>query len=334
MREYHNRADLNITVSSIMQKELKARRFERVELWPPAVDSGLFDSTASCPQMRSRLTNGFPEKKLLLTVSRLAPEKNVVFLARMLERLPGVCLAIVGDGPQRQELEERFAGLNANFIGYLKGRDLAAAYASADAFVYASETETMGNVVLEAMACGCAVVVPRAGGIPSLVMDGETGLLFTPGNIEEAVNCTRSLLGDSILRQNIGRAAQGCVEGWSWANSVEAVRGLYERAIVEAERAPDRRRHSKWLAKAMVSFLVGGFRFLAGRQSKCESLLAAQCTAAELQSPLVADENQAAAISRALESNHPSSRAHSGLSSLRSKSTRKMLPSGKSGRDD
>ena len=68
------------------------------------------------------------------------------------DRIPDAVLAVVGDGPQRAELERRFAGLNAHFIGYLKGAELASAYASADAFVYASETETMGNVVLEAMA--------------------------------------------------------------------------------------------------------------------------------------------------------------------------------------
>ena len=100
---------------------------------------------------------------MLLTVSRLAPEKNVDFLAEVLPAFPDACLAIVGDGPARPQLEQRFRGLDARFVGYLKGEELAAAYASADAFVYASETETMGNVVLEAMACGCPVVAPRGG---------------------------------------------------------------------------------------------------------------------------------------------------------------------------
>src|SRR5262249_54880710 len=159
MREYHNCADVNLTVSSIMQKELTKRGFERVELWPPAVDSDLFHPDRRSAAMRDRLTNGRPERRLLLTVSRLAPEKNVGFLAAVLRELPDVSLAIVGDGPHRPELERRFSGTDTKFIGYLKGKELAAAYASADAFVYASETETMGNVVLEAMASGCPVVV-------------------------------------------------------------------------------------------------------------------------------------------------------------------------------
>src|SRR5262249_32906808 len=161
---------------------------------PPAVDGRLFHPGRRSLAMRHRLSNGQPAKPLLLTVSRLAPEKNVAFLADLLDHLPDVCLAIAGDGPQRGELEQRFAGKQAHFVGYLPGALLAEAYASADAFVYASETETMGNVVLEAMACGCAVIAPRAGGIPSLIEEGKTGLLFQPRAADDAVRAVRRTL--------------------------------------------------------------------------------------------------------------------------------------------
>ena len=143
-----------------MQHDLIRRGFERVELWPPAVDSDLYHPSRRSEAMRSRLSGGRARRtaSYLLTVSRLAPEKNVGFLAGVLRQLPDACLAIVGDGPARPSLEQEFAGTDARFIGYLKGEELAAAYASADAFVYASETETMGNVILEAMACGRPVV--------------------------------------------------------------------------------------------------------------------------------------------------------------------------------
>src|SRR5262245_37830097 len=145
MREYHNRAEVNLTVSGIMQSELSRRGFERVELWPPAVDSDLFRPQRRSASMRSRLLGGRTERRLLLTVSWLAPAKNVCSLADVVKAIPGSALAIVGDGPARRDLEHRFEGVDARFIGYLKGEQLASAYASADAFVYASETETMGN---------------------------------------------------------------------------------------------------------------------------------------------------------------------------------------------
>ena len=263
MREYHNRADVNLTVSSIMRDELTQRGFRRVEFWPPAVDGELFHPTRKNPAMRARLANGRTDRPLLLTVSRLAPEKNVGFLADVLDQFPDATLAVVGDGPQRAELEGHFAGKNANFIGYLKGVELAAAYASADAFVYASETETMGNVVLEAMACGCPVVAPRAGGIPSLLSHGETGLLYTPRNLHEAVGATRSVLSDDAFRVRLGRAAREAVEGLNWDHSIACVRKVYEEAIRASQPAPARVTFQQRLAQLIVSGLVYGFKSVA-----------------------------------------------------------------------
>jgi glycosyltransferase involved in cell wall biosynthesis len=260
MRAYHNRADVNITVSSVMQEELIRRGFLRVACWPPAVDGEVFHPGRKSAEMRERLANGRPDGPLLLTVSRLAPEKNVEFLADVLDRVPGAGLAIVGDGPQRAELERRFAGKNAHFIGYLKGEQLAAAYASADAFVYASETETMGNVILEAMACGCPVVAPRAGGIPSLVAHGETGLLFRPGDLEDAVGLTREVLGDEGLRSRLGQAGYEATRGCDWGNSVERVRELYQESIEAYKHAPVRRTWNQRAAAAVTLGLVSAFR--------------------------------------------------------------------------
>ena len=210
--------------------------------------------------MRARLAGAHAGKKLLLTVSRLAPEKNVAFLADVLDQCPDACLAIVGDGPQRPELERRFAGKNANFLGYLKGADLAAAYASADAFVYASEMETMGNVVLEAMASGCALVAPRAGGIPSLVNHGETGLLYPPGDLEEAVRYTRLILGDDSTRAQLSQAARFWVEGWDWSHAINQVRAIYQESIDQYQRAARRRTYRQGLAQLVMSALVSGFK--------------------------------------------------------------------------
>jgi glycosyltransferase involved in cell wall biosynthesis len=272
MREYHNRADMNLTVSRIMQQELHERGFERVEFWPPAVNGQLFHPSRKNPDMRARLSKGQTEKQLLLTVSRLAPEKNVGFLAELLDHFPNACLAVVGDGPQRGELERKFAGRNANFIGYLKGTELAAAYASADAFVYASETETMGNVILEAMACGCAVVAPRAGGIPSIVSPGETALLYAPGNLHEAVAATQRLLSDADFRSAMKQTARLAVEEWDWQHSIERVRQVYRQAMQQSRPASLRATWKQRLAGVVVSGLVFGFRGLSGlaRQPEIE----------------------------------------------------------------
>jgi glycosyltransferase involved in cell wall biosynthesis len=273
-------------VSGIMQ-----RGFRCVELWPPAVDGALFHPGRKSAAMRTRLSGGRPDRRLLLTVSRLAPEKNVGFLADILSELPDTCLAVVGDGPHRPELERRFSGTDARFIGYLKGEELAAAYASADAFVYASETETMGNVVLEAMACGSAVVAPNAGGIPSLLSHGTTGFLYRPGGLADAVQLTREVLADDGLRSQVGRAARRAVEERNWEQSVGRVRRVYARAIQEGRRPPARRTWRHRLAQAATLALVSAFRALPGRGERARPQPAPDadplhaCPAGDPQSP-------------------------------------------------
>ncbi|MCS6851015.1 MAG: glycosyltransferase family 1 protein [Gemmataceae bacterium] len=264
-RTYHNRADVNLTVSTVMCHELRERGFERVELWPPAVDTALFHPGRRDPGMRARLSDGRPDQPLMLTVSRLAPEKNVAFLAEVLDAVPEARLAIVGDGPQRAELERRFQDRPACFLGYLRGEELAAAYASADVFVYASETETMGNVVLEAMASGCAVVAPRAGGIPSLLTDGESGFLYRPGDVTEAARLVRQALGDAALRRRVGEKARQMVEQRSWGPSINRVRQIYAETIA----APRPAMPADWnqqAARLAVRGLVATFRAVAAGQ--------------------------------------------------------------------
>jgi glycosyltransferase involved in cell wall biosynthesis len=268
-REYHNRADVNLTVSSVMRDDLSRRGFRRVELWPPGVDSDLFHPGRRSAAMRARLSGGRPDRPLLLTVSRLAPEKNVGFLAGVIRSFPDACLAVVGDGPQRCDLERHFEGTDTRFIGYLKGEELAAAYASADGFVYASETETMGNVILEAMACGCAVVAPDAGGIPSLFAHGTSGFLYRPRDLSEAVRWTGQVLADPEARSRVGRAAREAVEARNWSESVGRVRQVYAEAVEHARRHPARR--LTWrdrLAQATIGALVTTFRSMSAREKR------------------------------------------------------------------
>lgn len=268
MRDYHNCADANLTVSTAMRDELIARGFERVQFWPPAVDSTLFHPERASAEMRRRLSLGRVDNRLVVTVSRLAPEKNVAFLADVLKQTTDAQLAVIGDGPQRAELEQRFAGLPACFFGYLRGEELAAAYASADAFVYASETETMGNVVLEAMASGLPVVVPRAGGIPSLFRHGDEGFLFSPGNATEAADQLNLVLADESICRRLGTAARARIQTSGWKNSIACVRQHYLDTIAEHRRGHAAPVPRVRLAPAVMMSLVAAFQLMAKRRKK------------------------------------------------------------------
>ncbi len=141
-------------------------------------------------------------------------------------------MALVGDGPHRQALEKYFAGTNTNFVGYLMGRELGSAFASADAFIFPSRTETLGLVLLEAMAAGCPVVAARSGGIPDIVTDGVNGYLFEPtADIQGAITATVRLLQEKqecdLIRQNARKEA----ERWGWANATRQLQDYYQKVI-------------------------------------------------------------------------------------------------------
>ena len=152
------------------------------------------------------------EKPLLLSVGRLKAPKDFPTLARALDRLPSDSFEalIVGDGPERPSLEEEIERLGLGELVRLAGerRDVPELLAGADVFVLSSSSEGMPMSVLEAMAAGLPVVASRVGGVPELVVDGETGLLVAPGDVEELAAALERLIADTELRQRLGAAGR------------------------------------------------------------------------------------------------------------------------------
>lgn len=114
------------------------------------------------------------------------------------------------------------------FTGMLHGEELSSAYASGDIFLMPSETETLGFVVLEAMASGIPVVAARAGGIPDIISkDGVNGYLFEPGNLEDFHSKVEDLLESAELRARVGKAGRAEVERFEWSGATTTVRREY-----------------------------------------------------------------------------------------------------------
>ncbi|MDZ8241516.1 MAG: glycosyltransferase family 1 protein [Nostoc sp. ChiQUE01a] len=228
----HNQAALNLCTSTAMMEELSAHGIERVDLWQRGVDTELFHPDLASLEMRSRLSQNHPESPLLLYVGRLSAEKEIERIKPILEAIPEARLALVGDGPHRQALEKHFASTNTYFVGYLMGQELGSAFASADAFIFPSRTETLGLVLLEAMAAGCPVVAARSGGIPDIVTDGVNGYLFDPTtDVQGAFSATVRLLEEKqqrdIIRQNARREA----ESWGWAAATSQLQDYYQKVV-------------------------------------------------------------------------------------------------------
>jgi glycosyltransferase involved in cell wall biosynthesis len=230
----HNQAQLNLCTSTAMVQELVDRGIERVDLWQRGVDTEMFQPHLASNQMRSRLSNGNPDNPLLLYVGRVSAEKQIDQIKPVLEAIPEAHLAIVGDGPHKEALEAHFAGTQTHFIGYLQGLELASAFASADAFIFPSRTETLGLVLLEAMAAGCPVVAAASGGIPDIVTDGVNGYLFDPNDPDGAITATQRLLEAKAEREQLRYNARQEAERWGWAAATQQLQDYY-RAVVNSQ---------------------------------------------------------------------------------------------------
>ncbi|NMG58526.1 glycosyltransferase family 1 protein [Geitlerinema sp. P-1104] len=231
LRSAHNQAQLNLCTSSIMVQELSSHGIERTDLWQRGVDTEMFQPSLASEKMRSRLSDGHPQAPLLLYVGRLSAEKEIEQIRPVLESIPNARLALVGGGPHREALEAHFAGTATQFVGYLQGLELASAYASADAFIFPSRTETLGLVLLEAMAAGCPVVAAGTGGILDIVTDGKNGYLFDPADEQGAVVATQRLLANQEERETLRLNARQEAERWGWNAATQQLQQFYAQVL-------------------------------------------------------------------------------------------------------
>ena len=159
-----------------------------------------------------------PEELLILAVGRLSEEKGIGFLlealAQLVPRFSGIRLAVVGDGPEREALEERTGSLalgeHVSFLGMRS--DIPALLRAADVFALPSLKEALPIALLEAMASHCCVVASRVGGVPFALEDGRDGLLVDPGDPAQLVASLSEVLEDDLRRKALGEAGRARVE--------------------------------------------------------------------------------------------------------------------------
>jgi len=244
LRWFHNRTSETYVPSLTTIKGLETLGFQRLVLWPRGVDSTLFrPDRPGRRQVRQALGWG-PDDLVISYVSRIAPEKNVSYLADALAivaaRRPDVRILFVGDGPTRSDLEQRIGAI-ARFAGYRMGEELADYYSAGDLFAFTALTETFGNVVLEAMASGMPVAALRAGGVGDTVQPGKTGLLVEPteppARFAEAI---LAMIAEPARLQAMSAAARAYAISQSWDTIMGELRQRYQLAIdSQAPAAPE-----------------------------------------------------------------------------------------------
>ena len=204
----------------------------RVGRWDRGVDLDRFSPAHRVP--RDESAGG--DRIDVMYAGRLTEEKGMGLLADAFlaarERDPRLRLVIAGGGPEEAMLRER-VGEHGRFLGWLVGDELARAYASADVFLFASRTDTFGQVLLEAQASGLPVVAVNEGGPCSIVRHMATGLLATPAPHALAAAVCR-LAASQPLRARLAEGALEAVRERTWEASLARLADGYEAALIRA----------------------------------------------------------------------------------------------------
>lgn len=232
LRHFHNRTRITLSPTAELNAELTRDGFHGMRLLSRGVNTEVFTPAVRDDALRRSWGAG-SEDLVVVHVSRLAAEKNYPALfeafARIRASQPSARFVVVGDGPLRKKLIRAYPWIR--FTGFLSRADLARHYASGDAFLYASLTETFGNVVTEAMASGLPVLAFDYAAPARYIRNLENGLTVPFGNLTAWHHAADTLAANPSLRRRIGEAARRTAEGISWNHVIDGFeRDLHEVA--------------------------------------------------------------------------------------------------------
>lgn len=250
LRRFHNRTQMTMVPTESLRRELAATGFRNLRVVARGVDTELFNPARRSDVLRASWGVA-PHETVMLHVGRLAPEKNlgpvITAYEQMRSSKPNSKLVFVGDGPARDSLRMRCA--NAIFAGMRTGEDLATHYASGDIFLFPSLTETFGNVTVEAMASGLAVVAYAYAAAAEHIVDGRNGLLVRRDDVDRFVRQAKALAADQASIREFGMRARQTAEGLAWGRVI----GQFETlllAVAGAQSGPQ--------STALVDAVAGG----------------------------------------------------------------------------
>ncbi|MFQ3544080.1 glycosyltransferase family 1 protein [Halobacillus rhizosphaerae] len=230
MRWFHHSFKKTFVPSQNTRQELLRNGFSNLHIWSRGVDCRQFHPMINTDLLRQQYQ--ITQPYILTYVGRIAPEKDLHILMDVSRQLPDsikdqVHWLIAGSGPLHEELEAN-APANMTFTGYLSGSKLTQVYAGSNLFVFPSTTETFGNVVLEAMACGTPVVGSKAGGVQEVIQDKKTGILCDPGSVQDFTDAITNLLENKKMLRIMGYEARQYALSRSWDTIFDGL--LYEFA--------------------------------------------------------------------------------------------------------
>ena len=224
---FHERLARTLVPSPDARDKLVRAGFTKVAVLGRGVDTALFHPAKRSEDLR-RQWGATAEAPVVLVVGRVSSEKNIELAIRAFDRMrrscPDVICVVVGDGPARARLEREHP--EVRFAGYQVGGQLAACYASADILLFPSETETFGNVLLEGMAGGLAVLAYDYAAAAWHCVDGVNGVKVAKSDENAFLEAAENLL-DAPLRASLGREARRTAESLGWPAVVAELEQIF-----------------------------------------------------------------------------------------------------------
>jgi phosphatidylinositol alpha 1,6-mannosyltransferase len=239
LRRFHERSGRVYTPSAVSRRELLQLGLENVEIWGRGVDTTLFHPGRRSQSLRAEM--GMGSRFTFLYVGRLAPEKRVDVVVEAFRQASALVpegvihLIIAGTGPREADLRAA-APSGVAFLGFLERESrLPDLYANCDAFVFASVTETLGLVVLEAMASGLPVIAAPEGGVRDHIRDGVNGLTYSAGDAAAMARAMVLLTTEWDFTRQLAHNARRTAEGLSWDRELDRLDASYREVC---ERGP------------------------------------------------------------------------------------------------
>lgn len=238
LRHFHNRCDSTMVPTDALKRELGGQGFRSLSVVARGVDTRLFSPTRRRDALR--LQWGVRDiDPVALYVGRLAPEKNLGLVLQAFQNLraiqPHARLVVVGDGPSRHQLQAQCR--QAIFAGFRSDEDLAEHYASSDLFLFPSLTETFGNVTLEAMASGLAVIAFDDAAAGQLIEHRTHGFLAPRSDAQSFSQLALEVAANPELGHEAGRMARHRALELGWDNILLKVEEIYATTLAQS-RSP------------------------------------------------------------------------------------------------
>ncbi|XJS10100.1 glycosyltransferase family 4 protein [Aerococcaceae bacterium WGS1372] len=230
IRYWHTKSDLNITVSKSLMDELNAIQIPTDYVLPRGIDIEGRHPKYFDQELYDELTFHDDNNKLLVYIGRLAVEKDIDQLRAILDERDDICLTIVGDGPDRERLEEVFQGTKTTFRGFKHGEELSKAFATADAFVFPSTSETFGLVISEAMVSGLLVIAANSAPTLEQIEHLKTGVIYEANNTESLLEALK-VIDNPLMMQSIALQARSEAMNYTWNNATMSLLDFYSETI-------------------------------------------------------------------------------------------------------